>query len=86
MTGETAQREHRPPDAVVPLLSFDDRAARIMTTIWANYVRWLHRAALRAGLKLLGRQAVVRPPHAGSRIRLFTFGNTHRNTCQKERF
>jgi hypothetical protein len=65
------------------LLSFDHRAARIAAAVRADHVRRLHRAALGAGLKLLRFKAVVRTPHAGSRVRLFAFGNTHGNTCLK---
>jgi hypothetical protein len=61
----------------VSLLSFDNRAARVIAAVRANDVRWLHRATLGAGLKLLCRKSVVRTAHAGPRIRLFAFGNTH---------
>ena len=77
MTGETAQRELRPPIALGSLLSFDDRTARVIAAIRANHVRRLHRATLGAGLQLLGRKGVVRTAHAGPRIRLFAFRDTH---------
>jgi hypothetical protein len=69
-----------------PLLSFDDRATRVIAAIWADDVRRLHRATLRAGLKLLRRQSVVRSPHAGPRVRLFTLRNTHDPHLSKKSF
>src|SRR5262249_33762288 len=60
-----------------PLLRFDHRAAGVLATVRADDVRGHHRAALRAGVKLLGLQAVVRPTHAGARVRLFAFGYGH---------
>src|SRR6185312_3590449 len=78
-----AQQELRPPTDPANLLCFDDRAACVMATVRANDVRRLRRAALRAGLQLLGFKSIVRPTHPGPRIRLFAFRNTHDNTCQK---
>lgn len=61
----------------VLLFRFDDRPAGVVAAIRANDMRGLHRAALRAGLKLLRLESIVRTPHPGPRVRLFTFGNTH---------
>ena len=62
----TAQRELRPPVTLRYLLGFDNRPATVLATVRANDVRRLHRATLRAGLKLLGGQPVVRATHAGT--------------------
>jgi hypothetical protein len=59
------------------LLHLDNRSARVMAAVRANDVRRLHRAALRACLKLLGLEPVVRAPHTGARVGLFAFGDTH---------
>jgi len=49
-----------------------------MPTVGAGDVRRGCRAALRAGLKLLGSQSMVRPAFARARIGMFTFGDGHR--------
>ena len=59
------------------LLGFDDGAARVVTAVRANDVRGLRRAALGAGLQLLGPQRIVRTAHAGAGIRMFTLRYGH---------
>ena len=49
-------------------------------------MRGLHRATFRASLKLLRREGMVRTAHAGPRIRLFAFGNTHDRYLDTVRF
>src|SRR5262245_59271327 len=60
-----------------PLLGLDDRPARVVAAVGADDVRGLWRAALGAGLELLGLERVVRAAHAGAGIRLFAFGDAH---------
>ena len=66
------------------LLCLDDRSAGVITAIRTNYVRWLHRAAFRAGLKLLRCKSMMRTPHASARVRLFAFRNAHCDTYDND--
>lgn len=65
-------------------LRLHNRPAAVLAAIGADYVRGLHRAALGAGLKLLGLEGIMRATHAGPRVRLFTLGDTHGNTYRSD--
>ena len=61
----------------LPLLRLNQRPAGVMAAVGADDVRGLLRAALRAGLELLGLQGVVGAAHAGAGVRLSAFGYGH---------
>lgn len=68
------------------LFGLNNPPPAILPAIRADNVRRLHRAALRAGLQLLGLQRVVCTTHAGPRVRLFAFRYAHGNTCKLAKY
>jgi len=59
------------------ILGINNRPAHVVPTVGAGDVRGGRRAALGAGLELLGGQSMVRATLAGARIRMFTLGDSH---------
>ena len=71
MFGESAE------DIAPRLFSLDHGSAAILATVGANDVRGDHRAALGAGVELLGLESVMGAAHSGARIGLFALGYGH---------
>ena len=86
MTNERTIRHSSFGNSSFLLLRLDHRAAGVVAAVRADHVRRFRRAALRAGLELLGFERVVRATHAGAGIRVFAFWNGHRSTCARRAF
>jgi hypothetical protein len=71
------------PIANENLLRFHDLAAHVMPAFRADDVRGHRRAALRAGIKFLGRLEIVRAAGTGPRVALAAFWDSHERTSLK---